>query len=79
MQSDQGAGIVQLLKCDFRASCRVQNCRSRLATTIARKLDNSGGYIRQLELCDGHARMVARREFRKGLKIVDRRGGWIGV
>ena len=76
MQVDPGAGIVQLLNCDFSARCRVKNCRARNATTIARKLDRSGVYIRQLELCDGHARMVARREFRKGREIVDRRKGW---
>ena len=76
MQFDPDAGIVQLLNCDFWARCRVKDCRARTATTIARKFDRLGGYIRQLELCDGHTRMLARREFRKGLRIVDRRKGW---
>jgi hypothetical protein len=38
-----------------------------------RKLDAADRFIRQIELCDLHAEVVALRERNRGLEIVDRR------
>ena len=56
----------------YATRCHAKNCRER-ATTIARKLDAVGGFIRQIELCDRHAEVVAERERGRGLKVVDER------
>jgi hypothetical protein len=43
---------------------------------IARKLDKARRFVRQIEVCDRHAEVVAERERARGLEIVDGRGGW---
>ena len=73
---DPAPATVQLWRIEYFAPCRARNCRSKKATIVARKLDRSGRFVRQLELCEVHALIVARRERAKGLEIVDRRAGW---
>ena len=38
-----------------------------------RKIDAAGRPVRQIELCDHHARAVVARERRRGFEIFDRR------
>jgi len=58
---DPTPATVELGRCEYVAPCRKKNCRQR-ATTIARKIDKVGRFIRQIELCDRHAEIVAERE-----------------
>jgi len=64
--------VVELHRCESVTRCHAKNCRQR-ATTIARKLDAVGRFIRQIELCDRHAEVVSTRERGRGLRVVDER------
>jgi hypothetical protein len=72
---DPARATVQLLRCEYVSACRARSC-DRRATVIARKLDAAGRYLRQIELCDTHAEIIAARERGSGLEIRDRRNGW---
>jgi len=63
---------VELHRCEYVTRCHAKNCRQR-ATTIARMIDKVGRFIRQIELCDRHAEVVAERERGRGLNVVDER------
>ncbi len=71
---DPAPATVQLHRCEYVSPCRASRCRLR-ATVIARKLDAAGRFIRQIELCDRHAKIIAARERKHGLQIDDRRRG----
>jgi len=61
---------VGLRRCLYPALCSARSCRAK-ATTIARSVDAGGRPIKQYELCDMHADVVADRERAKGLKIIN--------
>jgi len=69
---DPAPATLELARCEYVSHCHAKNCRQR-ATTIARKIDKVGRFIRQIELCDRHTEVVAERERRRGLKVVDER------
>jgi hypothetical protein len=59
---------VHILRCRYVAHCGARGCLSR-ATTIARKMDAAGRFVRQIELCDEHALIVTERERARGLEV----------
>jgi hypothetical protein len=65
---------VELLRCGYAARCARRGCRQYRATTIVRYLDHRDHQLRQLEVCDEHARVVLKREQRSGAKVRDLRG-----
>jgi hypothetical protein len=46
-------------------------CRQYRATTIVRYVDNQGRQLKQLEVCDEDADLIARREQRTGADVRD--------
>lgn len=63
---------VRIHRCKYVSKCKARNCLAR-ATLIAEKVDGAGRHVRQIELCDRHARTVIARERARGLEIQDRR------
>ena len=59
-----------LHRCLYPATCSAKNCRAT-ATIIARSVGADGRPMKQYELCDVHADVVATRERAKGRKIID--------
>jgi hypothetical protein len=59
--------------CRDRAS-QFKLCRQYRATVIVRYVDNQGRPPKQLEVCDGHADLIIRREQRDGASERDLRG-----
>ncbi len=59
---------VLILRCGYVARCGARGCRSR-ATTIARKMDAAGRFVRQIELCYEHALIVMERERAGGMDV----------
>jgi len=51
--------------------CRARSCLKR-ATLNAEKVDSAGRHVRQIELCERHARVVIARERARSLEIQDR-------
>ena len=52
---------IELVTCRYMARCSVKPC-PRVATAIARYLDNQGRPLRQRDLCDRHANVLKKRE-----------------
>ena len=67
------ATAVQIGRCAYLCSCRAPRCSMSRATIVLRKIDAAGRPVRQIELCDRHARVVIARERAHGLEIHDRR------
>jgi hypothetical protein len=68
--------IVHVGRCKYVSPCRAPKCRPLGATLVLRKLDRAGRRIRQIELCDGHAKVVIKRERARGLEVEDQRDSW---
>ncbi len=66
--------VVQLHRIEYVCRSRARDCRTP-ATTITRKLDKAGRFIRHIQLCDSHAEFVAERERERGLEVEHRRLG----
>ena len=67
---DTEAVQLTILHCGYHARCRVRGC-SAIATTILRKADRAGRFLRQIEVCDAHGADVIARETTRGLQVVD--------
>jgi hypothetical protein len=52
----------------YPVRCRKQYCGSA-ATSMLRKMDPAGRFVRQIELCDQHAHVVIKREHARGLEV----------
>jgi hypothetical protein len=67
---DEEPDAIELRRCLYPALCSVRNCRAK-GTMIARSVDAGGRPMKQYELCDVHADVVAARERAKGRKIIN--------
>jgi hypothetical protein len=72
MDFSDTAVFLTVLHCGYAAPCRVHRCAQR-ATTILRKADAGGRFLRQVETCDAHTEQVLARERGHGLQVTDRR------
>ena len=67
---DPQPAYLTIMHCGYRSACRAPRC-THTATTILRKSDRAGRFLRQIELCDGHGTATMQRETAKGLPVVD--------
>ena len=71
---DPQPAYLTILECGYRAPCRAPRC-TNTATTILRKSDRAGRFLRQIELCHEHGAVTVARETARGLPVVDWRAG----
>lgn len=64
---------VQIGRRGYLCPCRAPRCATSRATIVLRKIDAAGRPVRQIELCDRHAKVVIARERKRGFEIFDRR------
>jgi len=64
---------VQIGRCGYLCLYRAPRCIQTRATIVLRKIYAAGRPVRQIELCDRHAKLVVARERARGFEIFDRR------
>jgi hypothetical protein len=60
---------IEVLRCQYRSSCRVRGCAAN-ATVILHGPDSIGRPTKQWEICQAHSEQVILREAQKGRAVV---------